>query len=147
MKIDYEKLSTYLTEDELNELDAATHHIMRFKWLADDCHTWDDMIQALKDRITFIQDLKSSGAEILDNNNDHIFYEIPGEQAIFATLTTLTDTECTFQLDDDTTITTPRPDWTDFTHNHLQCRLIVHFTKTGDLNGVTVPHHFQSDTP
>ncbi|MFX1403241.1 MAG: hypothetical protein ACFE9D_02040 [Promethearchaeota archaeon] len=119
---------------------------MRFKWLADDCTTWDDIIHALHHRITAIEDLKAQGAILAQNNNDdYIFYEIPGETAIFATLTTLTDTECTFQLDDGATITTPRPDWTDFTHDHLHCRLVLLITETGELNGVSLPHHVPSD--
>jgi len=51
--------------------------LIRFKWLADDCKTWDEVIEALKARIELIKYLKELGCKILQNDNDYLFYSIP----------------------------------------------------------------------
>ena len=145
MKINFDKLLEYLTEDEFDQLDVYRHHIMRFQGLADDCTTWDEVITALKDRIAFIEALKEQGAVLLQNDNDdYLFYELPGEQAIYATLTHITDTTCTFHLDDGTQLTAPRPDWTILTEDHLHRRIALLTNQTGDIQGIIIPTHFES---
>ena len=145
MKIDYAKLVEYLTDEEWDQLDVYRHHIMRFQDLANNCTTWDEVITALHDRIAFIKDLQTQGAQLVQNtHNDYLFYEIPGEHAIYATLTHLTDTTATFILDDDTKLTAPRSDWTILTNDHLHRRIALLINQTGEIQGIVIPTHFES---
>ncbi|MFX1300119.1 MAG: hypothetical protein ACFFDE_04180 [Promethearchaeota archaeon] len=145
MKINFDKLLEYLTEDEFDQLDVYRHHIMRFKGLANDCTTWDEVITALNDRIAIIEALQAQGANLVQNDNDdYLVYEIPNEQAIYATRTDITDTTCTFRLDDGTKLTTPRPDWTLLTDDHLHRRIALLINQTGDIQGISIPTHFES---
>ena len=144
MKIDFAKLFDYLTDDEFDQLDVYRHRIMHFKDLAHDCHTWDDIIHALHTRIALIEALKAQGAILVQNDtDDYLFYELPDEHAIYGTLTALTDTECTFQLDDGTELKSPRPDWTILTIDHLHQRLALLITDTGTIQGISLPNKKQ----
>ena len=141
MHLDLNKLYVALTDDERHELDTVRDRIMRFKWLADDCHTWDEVIDALNDRIAYINDLKARGAELVQNNNDdYLFYHIPNETPIYATLTHITDTTYTFQLDDGTTLTTPTTQRFYLKDEPLGRTLILYVTPDGTIHDCLIPN-------
>lgn len=50
---------------------------MRFKWLAEECKTWDEVIEELEKRIEVVKVLKAEGYEIGQNEDDYLFYEKP----------------------------------------------------------------------
>lgn len=96
-----------LTEDEWSELDGIRTHIMRFKGIADGCATWEEIIKALQDRIVFIKELMVKGAQLIDIDNDHLFYRIPSEYSLYGIFQGVTKDYYQFLLDDGRLVTYP----------------------------------------
>lgn len=51
-----------------------TDNIMRFKWLADGCKTWDAVIKRLEERKQEVQNLKKQGYVIESSRDDYLHY-------------------------------------------------------------------------
>ena len=51
---------------------------MRFKWLANGCENFDEIIEALTESISYIKYLQALGCEISQNaDDDYIYFSIP----------------------------------------------------------------------
>lgn len=48
--------------------------LIRFKWLADGCETWDEVIERLEERIKEVKKLKEQGFIIESSHDDYLFY-------------------------------------------------------------------------
>ena len=59
----------------------AREEILRFKWIADDCKTWDEVIEELRKNIEFVTKLKGLGCEILDSADGYLHYTVPRGKA------------------------------------------------------------------
>lgn len=55
-------------------MNADKTETMRFKWIAEGCTTWDEIIARLKQRIAEIEKLRDQGAQIVENSEDYIYY-------------------------------------------------------------------------
>ncbi len=53
------------------------HEVMRFKWLADGCETWEAVIERLEEMKKEIQRLKKQGYVIDSSSDDYLFYYKP----------------------------------------------------------------------
>ncbi|MFX1577984.1 MAG: hypothetical protein ACFFCF_12565 [Promethearchaeota archaeon] len=73
-----------LSWEEREELDQIRSHVLRFRWLADGCQTWDDVIRAIQEQIDFIETLDTQNAQIIQNDSDYLFYTVPGEFGVYA---------------------------------------------------------------
>lgn len=62
-----------LSDEYLDEF--RKDDLMRFKWLAEECKTWDEVITNLEERIEVIKVLKAEGYEIGQNEDDYLFYQ------------------------------------------------------------------------
>ncbi|MFX1563878.1 MAG: hypothetical protein ACFFDP_11305 [Promethearchaeota archaeon] len=97
-KTDPDELYLDLTEEEWNELHLITTHTLRYKGLADGCETWDEVLQQLNLALQGIQELKGKNAEIIDNQESFLFYQIPGEYGAYATYEGLQKRHYQFKL-------------------------------------------------
>jgi nitrogenase subunit NifH len=53
---------------------------IRFKWLADGCKTWDDIVIALSNKSDDIKYLKNIGSKIIQNEDDYLYFDIPEDK-------------------------------------------------------------------
>ncbi|MFX0168920.1 MAG: hypothetical protein ACFE89_06105 [Candidatus Hodarchaeota archaeon] len=102
-----------LTEDnqiswsEQEELEQIRSQTLRFRWLAADCQTWDEVITAIHEFINCLKELESKGAIIVQNDSDYLFYEIPDEYGVYALYEGVRDDNWVFRLADGSLISYP----------------------------------------
>jgi len=61
-----------------NKIDAGEKLlIMRFKWLADGCESWEEVIKALRDRIKECERLADEGYRVVDSHDGYLTFESP----------------------------------------------------------------------
>jgi len=53
------------------------YEVMRFKWLADGCKTWDEAIERLEEMKKEIQSMKEQGYAIFSSSEDYLIYFKP----------------------------------------------------------------------
>ncbi|MFX1563877.1 MAG: hypothetical protein ACFFDP_11300 [Promethearchaeota archaeon] len=129
-----------IDEDDDHELRAITEHCLRFKWLADGCSTWDDVIESIKDFITHIQELKQLKAEILDNNSDYLFYRIPSQYGAYATYLGKKGKHYQFQLANGETVTYPiDPEEDNLAHQKIGTRIVLLLNTAKEVLSFMVP--------
>jgi hypothetical protein len=88
-------------DEALRELEGIRIHRMRFKWLADGCETWDQVIAALKERICLVKQLRRQRAKILEPcRDDYLPYQIPSERGVYATYQGIQNDCYEFRLSD-----------------------------------------------
>jgi hypothetical protein len=140
LKIDFEQLTKDLSEDELSYLEGFRHHIMNFKYIADECGSWDDIINTLQAHIEFIKKLKTQGAEISNFDNHILFYELPDEHSVFATLTAIQTDTYEFQLADGTRLTTPITKADTISPDRIGTQLVLLITEHGEVCEYVITH-------
>lgn len=57
--------------------DLAEHEI-KFRWLADECGSWDQVIECLRVKIKECEKLKSQSAFVKEVYDDSVFYTLMG---------------------------------------------------------------------
>jgi hypothetical protein len=136
-------LTKDLSKDELDYLYGFRQHIMNFKYIADECATWDDIIEAFQAQIEYIEELKAQGAEITNFDAHFLFYEVPGEFAVFATLTKIQADKYEFELSDGTRLTSPITKENLIPATRLGTQLVLLITEDGEIRDYILTH----DTP
>ncbi|MDO8056801.1 MAG: hypothetical protein Q6361_08065 [Candidatus Hermodarchaeota archaeon] len=141
MKLDFEKLYADLTDDEREDLDGFRRQVMHFRWFTDSCETWEDLIGALLAQVQQIRELQAKGATIIDTDSDRLYYLLPGESPVYATLTGKSDEEFTFTLSDGTEIVTPLSEWADLQDEPIGRHLILFINAEGEVLGFVLAHN------
>ena len=131
-----------LTWAEREELDQVRSHVLRFKWLADDCQTWDEVITAIQERIDFIKDLEAKQARIIQNDSDYLYYTIPGEHGVYATYEGTKEGNWVFLLPDGRTVTYPiDPDFDRLDNAPIGTRIAARLNAAGEIRSFHVSFH------
>ena len=140
VKLDFEKLYADLTDDEREDLKGFRQQVMHFKWFTDGCETWEDLIGALLAQAQHIRELQAKGATIVDMNSDRLYYLLPFETPVYATLARRSEREFTFILTDGTEITAPFSEWADLQEEPLGRQLILLVSEEGEVQGYVLTH-------
>jgi hypothetical protein len=134
--------NTKLTCPEKEELDQVRSHVLRFKWLAEDCKTWDEVITAIQEYIDFIKDLDAKQARIIQNDSDYLYYTIPGEHGVYATYEGTKEGNWVFLLPDGRTVTYPiDPDFDALDHTPKGTRIATRLNAAGEIRAFHVSFH------
>ena len=141
VKVDFEKLYADLTDEEREDLEGFRRQVMHFKWFTDSCETWEDLIGALLAQVQHMRELQAKGATIVDTNSDRLYYLLPGESPVYATLTGKNDGGFTFMLTDGTEIVTPVSEWTDLQDEPIGRHLILLVSEEGEVQGYVLAHN------
>ena len=140
MKLDLEKLYGNLTDEEREDLEGFRRQVMHFKWFTGSCETWEDLIGALLAQVQHIRELQTKGATIVDTDGDRLYYLLPFETPVYATLTERSDREFTFMLTDGTEITTPLAEWENLQETPIGRHLILFLSEEGEVQGYVLAH-------
>lgn len=70
-------LARWKLNSKIQIRDLAEHEI-KFRWLADDCGSWDQVVECLKKKILECQALKERGAFVKEVLDDSVFYTLTG---------------------------------------------------------------------
>ena len=140
MKLNFEKLYADLTEEEREDLEGFRRQVMHFKWFTDSCETWEDLIGALLAQVQHIRELQAKGASIVCMNSDRLYYLLPGESPVYATLIRKSDEAFTFTLTDGTEIMAPLSEWVDLQDEPIGRHLILFISEEGEVLGFVLAH-------
>ena len=140
MKLDFEKLYADLTDDEREDLEGFRRQVMHFKWFTDSCETWEELIGALLAQVQYIRELQSKGATIVDRQGDCLYYLLPSESPVYATLTAIQDGNYTFTLSDGTQISAPLAEWADLQDEPIGRHLILFVNEEAEIQGYILAH-------
>jgi hypothetical protein len=143
VKLDFEKLYAELTDDEREDLEGFRRQVMHFKWFTDSCETWEDLIGALLTQVQHIRELQAKGATIVDTNGDSLYYMLPSECPVYATLTAIHDDVYTFTLSDGTEISAPFSEWADLRDEPIGRHLILFVSEEADVQGYVLAHNLE----
>ena len=135
MKLNFEKLYIDLTDEERQDLEGFRRQVMHFKWFTDRCETWEELIGALLAQVQHIRELQAKGAIIVETNDGRLYYQLPGESPVYATLTGISDREFTFMLTDGTEISAPLSEWVDLQDEPIGRHLILFVNDEGEVQG------------
>ena len=131
-----------LTWAEREELDSVRSHVMRFKWLAADCQTWDEVITTIQEYIDYITHLETQQAQIIENDSDYLFYTIPGEYGVHALYEGIKDNRWVFLLPDGQTVTYPfDPDFKVLDHTPTGTRITLLLNAKGEVQSFHISFH------
>jgi hypothetical protein len=131
-----------LTMAEREELEQVRSHVLRFKWLADGCQTWDEVITAIQEYIDFIKNLDAQKARIIQNDSDYLYYTIPGEYGVYALYEGIKEDDWVFLLPDGRTVTYPiDPDFDALKHTPIGTRIAARLDAAGEIQSFHVSFH------
>jgi len=140
VKLNFEKLYADLTDDEREDLEGFRWQVMHFKWFTDSCETWDELIGALLGQVQHIRELQAKGATIVDTTGNRLYYLLPHETPVYATLTGRSDNQLTFTLTDRTEITAPLAEWTSLQDEPIGQHFILFVSEEGEVQGYVLAH-------
>jgi hypothetical protein len=141
VKLDFEKLYADLTDDEREDLDGFRRKVMHLKGFTIGCETWEELIGALLAQVELIRELQAKGATIVELNGDRLYYLLPCESPVYATLTGIGDGELTFTLTDGTKLQAPLSEWSDLQDEPIGRHFILFVNEEGKVQGYVLAHN------
>ncbi|MFX0168959.1 MAG: hypothetical protein ACFE89_06300 [Candidatus Hodarchaeota archaeon] len=144
MRLDFEKLYADLSDEDREDLEGFRRHVMHFKWFTDSCETWEELIGALLAQVHHIRELQAKGAVIVDTDGETLYYTIPCETPVYATLSGIDEEQITFTLTDGSIISAPLIEWEDLYGEPIGRQLILFVNELGRVQGYILAHEGDS---